>query len=162
MKGIFLGLGSNIGDKRNNLQSALRILSRIQGLTVKKQSAIYDTEPVGYTDQHYFSNMVVEVNYEFSPEILLKELKKTESGMGRIESFRWGPRIIDIDILYFDSLIISTDNLEIPHPEIRNRLFVLKPLLEIAGDFRCPISGKKITEIFEMSADSSYVEAAGC
>lgn len=130
----YLGLGSNMGDRVSNIMDAVKRLGDLEGNTVKTVSSLYETEPVGYADQPDFINGVVEIETEYDPQTLLGAVHDVENSMGRVRNMKWGPRIIDIDILLFSDMKIKTDELEIPHPEILQRSFVMVPLLEIAGE----------------------------
>ena len=158
MNNIFLGLGSNIEDRLANLKHSVNLLKEAERLTVIKVSSIYETEPVGYTLQPYFLNMVVEIQYDKTPKELLKEVKSIEKTMGRETSFYCGPRVIDIDILYFSTMRYENGDLCIPHPEVRRRRFVIEPLCEIVPDFRCPVSQLAIRELYELCPDRSIVK----
>jgi len=158
MKNIFLSLGSNIGNRLLNLQQAIDILQNVNGLSIKQFSSVYETEPVGYTLQPDFLNMVIESEYDKTPEILLQEIKSIEKTIGRESQFHWGPRNIDIDVLYFNSLIFESCYLIIPHPEIRRRLFVLEPLFEIAPTFKCPVSQLTMQELRNICPDRNRVK----
>ena len=129
LSSIYLSLGSNIGNRENNLKLALKELSEI--LRIKKISSIYETEPLLYQKQENFLNIVVEVSYFDEAESLLKNIKDIEKKMGRKATFRFGPRIIDIDIIFFNGKEINDENLTIPHKEWKNRLFVIAPLYEV-------------------------------
>ena len=129
LNSIYLSLGSNIGDKAYNLKTALNKLSQI--LEIKKISSIYETEPLLHQDQDKFLNIITEVSYSQKAENLLTNIKDIEKKMGREATFRFGPRIIDIDIIFFNCQEINEDNLTIPHKEWKNRLFVIAPLYEI-------------------------------
>jgi 2-amino-4-hydroxy-6-hydroxymethyldihydropteridine diphosphokinase len=130
LRETYLGLGSNSGDREHNIIEAIKLLSDI--CPILDYSSLYNTAPVGYTDQADFLNMVVKVNAAgFDPRELLTGVKNIERTMGREETFRWGPRIIDIDILYANNVQYSSESLNIPHRELMNRLFVLVPLAEI-------------------------------
>ena len=133
---VYLGLGSNVGDRLGNLSSAVERLG--QKMRVQLISSIYETDPVGYEDQPLFFNVVVGVETGLTPVQLLNVTKKIEADLGRTPSFRDAPRIIDIDILLYDELIMTTQDLVIPHPRMEERAFVLVPLLEIAPDVRDP------------------------
>ena len=138
----YLGIGSNIGDRKHNLIRAVKLLSGI--CTVMDCSSLYSTSPVGYPDQAEFLNMVVKVDASrFDPEGFLAEIKSIEHSMGREKTFRWGPRVIDIDILYAEDVQFSSEDLHIPHRELMNRLFVLVPLGEITESL--VIEGIKIS-----------------
>jgi 2-amino-4-hydroxy-6-hydroxymethyldihydropteridine diphosphokinase len=132
MRTAYLGLGSNLGDREKNLITALRIVgSRFE---VTGYSSIYQSSPVGYDNQPSFLNMVVQIDSDdIPPDRILSFAKKTESRMGREKTFRWGPRIIDIDILYVEDIRVDTQQLTVPHRELFNRKFVLAPLSEITG-----------------------------
>jgi 2-amino-4-hydroxy-6-hydroxymethyldihydropteridine diphosphokinase len=141
---VFLGLGTNLGDRYANLQTALDALSPKVRLTARSQ--IYQTPPWGYTDQADFLNMVVSAETGLKPRRLLRYLKKIEKKVGRIATFRWGPREIDIDILFYDDLSLETPKLTIPHPRLHQRAFMLVPLADLAPDLRHPVTGKTIRE----------------
>lgn len=141
---VYLSLGSNIGDRSNNLNTAIRYIENLPDTFITKKSSILNTEPFGFTDQDDFLNMCLEIETQFTPHELLDELLAIEKKMGRIREFKWGPRNIDIDILFYDKEIINTHNLALPHPYIAERDFVLTPLSEIAGDFIHPKLKKSI------------------
>ena len=137
----FLGLGSNMGDREGNLLQALSHIQR--QCNILDYSSMYNTAPVGYTDQDDFLNIVVKIDAAaFAPIRLLRFLKKIELDMGRRENFRWGPRTIDIDILYMEGVALSTAELTIPHKELLNRYFVLVPLSELVDTLT--INGKQL------------------
>lgn len=152
---IYLSLGSNLGDRALNLQSAITRLSAKMHLL--NQSAIYETEPWGYADQPTFLNQVVKAHTSMEPSELLDYLKETEVSIGRQETFRFGPRVIDLDILFYDDLILDTPRLTIPHPRIAERAFVLVPLSEIDPNMRHPIFNKTIQEL-KASVDTSSIK----
>ncbi|KPK96382.1 hypothetical protein AMJ80_00355 [bacterium SM23_31] len=162
MNKIFLGLGSNFGDRQANLEKCINLLQNIPGLFIIKVSSIYETEPVGYILQDRFLNMVLEVDYYKTPFNLLAGIKLIEKSMCRNTSFRWGPRNIDIDILYFGGYIITTPVLCIPHSEVSKRMFVLKPLAEIAPGFLCPVSGLNMIRLREACTDESEIVQYKC
>lgn len=130
MNVVYLGLGSNLGSRARNLSSARRRL-RQKGLRIVRQSRVIETEPWGVTDQPRFLNQVVEGRWDGTPRQLLKAVKQVEREGGRVPSRRWGPRAIDVDILYFGQRIIELPNLVIPHPRIGERPFVLVSLREL-------------------------------
>jgi 2-amino-4-hydroxy-6-hydroxymethyldihydropteridine diphosphokinase len=142
---IFLALGSNMGDRQANLETAIQSLG--PKIRVLKRSSIYETPPWGFIDQPAFLNMVIEAETSLSPEKLLKFIKTLEIDLGRKASFRNGPRLIDLDILFFDQLILNMPGLNIPHPRLHERGFVLAPLVEIAPDFNHPILKIKMREL---------------
>ena len=155
MSVAFLGLGTNLDDRKENLRKAIEAIAL--KLSVCKQSSIYETAAWGYTDQPDFLNQVIEVETGLTPLRLLNFLKRTEVELGRIENFRYGPRLIDIDILFYDDLVKNTSRLQIPHPRIPERAFVLVPLNEIAPSLEHPVLGKTITELLEDVPDKAGV-----
>ena len=150
---VYLAFGSNIGNRLANLKQAVASLS--PQLEVKKKSRIYETPPWGYEDQPLFLNMAVMAKTYLEPEPLLKHLKRLEVALGRQETFRNGPRLIDIDILFYDALVLQTPTLTIPHPRLHERGFVLAPLMDIAQELEHPVLGKTIWEII------AYVDVKG-
>jgi len=144
---VYLGLGSNIGDKQGNIASALCRISEI--CEVKKKSRMYLTEPVGNTEQDWFLNCVVEIQTEIEPKQLLSSFKSIERKLGRAKNVKNGPRIIDIDILFYGNNIVTTKNLVIPHPLLHERLFVLQPMIDLNPDFIHPVLKKSIQELYK-------------
>lgn len=128
----YLGLGSNLGNRRENLKKAISLLKE-EGVKILKKSKVMQTAPVGYKDQPDFLNQVIKVETELAPFQLLKTVKMIEKKMGRKKTFRWGPRVIDIDILLYNGVKINTKMLTIPHREIKNRDFLLILLKEVGG-----------------------------
>lgn len=148
MATVYIGIGSNIGNREENCEKAARLLLG-NGITVTNMSLMIETEPWGVTDQQKFVNMAVEAQTDLGPEELLVVLKKIEFDMGRLPSARWGPRLVDLDILFYDDLVMKMDDLEIPHPYIKERDFVLKPLAEIAPEKMHPVFKKSVKELLE-------------
>jgi len=132
---IFLGLGSNLGDRNANLQQAIEHLKKI-GIIIEKTSSVIETDPVGGPPQGKYLNLVLKAKTDLSPHELLSQLKTLEEQLGRIPSVRNGPRVIDIDILIFDHVSMASDELTIPHPRMSERDFVLRPLREIEPNFQ--------------------------
>lgn len=156
MKDVFLGLGSNLGDRTKNLERAFELLEK-NGVTVIKKSAVYETEPLGVKDQAWFFNCVVGVETALGPEELLNAVEKIEKEMGRQQTVKWGPRLIDIDILLYGDRIITSKGLTIPHKFLHERKFVLKPLSEVAGKRIHPVFDKSIQELLNECEDESIV-----
>ena len=154
---IYLGLGSNIGDKIGFINAAVREISKMSNTKVLKSSSIYKTEPWGVTNQDYFLNSVLEIETNFTPSELLSEIKKIESLLGRKKRQKWFEREIDIDILFFNNLVFKSGNIEIPHPEIPKRNFVLVPLCELNPGLIHPVLNCTVKELLENSKDNSGV-----
>ncbi|MBI4331243.1 MAG: 2-amino-4-hydroxy-6-hydroxymethyldihydropteridine diphosphokinase [Chloroflexi bacterium] len=144
---IYLGLGSNLGDRELNLSKAVELLSRFA--TVSRISSLYETEPAGYRDQPDFLNAACRIASGLGPKQLLVLLKGIETFMGRKPGFRNAPRTVDIDILIYDDLVLNTAGLQIPHPRLTERAFVLEPLAEIAPGLVHPLARKTITRLLE-------------
>ena len=151
----YLGVGSNMGYSKAHLDDAIEHLSMCG--TVTKVSFFYKTEPVGDIPQDWYLNCVVKLKTKLSPHDLLKELLSIEKNMGRVRTMKNSPRIIDIDILTYDNLVISEADLAIPHPRFHERRFVLIPFAEIAPDVLHPTLKKSILELLKDTSDSSKV-----
>lgn len=128
---VYIGLGTNVGDRRSNLESAISRIATV--MKVVRRSSIYQTEPVGFKDQPDFWNMVIECSTDLPARQLMQELLRIEQEMGRVRTFRNAPRIIDLDILQYDDLRIDEPDLQIPHPRMRERAFVTVPMQELNG-----------------------------
>lgn len=142
---IYLGLGSNLGDRQQNMSRAIDIMSN--SVDIRKVSSFYETEPVGYAHQPRFLNAVCEAATSLSPDELLAVLKDIEVDLGREPTFANGPRPIDIDILFYGDRVIESPTLTIPHPRLEGRAFLLVPLAEIAANLIHPVSGKPVREM---------------
>ncbi len=151
----YLCLGSNLGNRQENLDKALDLLS--QRMQIRKVSSLYDTEPVGNIEQPRFLNLVCQINTRLSPEELLTLAKGIELKMGRTPGKRNAPRIIDIDILLYGDSVVETEELEIPHPRIAERAFVLFPLAEIAPGAVHPVNGKTAKEMLNEVTETQGV-----
>lgn len=146
MTTVFLGLGSNRGNRKKNILRAIKLLKR-SGQKVLRLSSLRETKPYGYKKQKKFLNAVVKLKTKLLPSELLELCKKIEKKIGRTKSFRWGPREIDVDILFFGKKIIKNKKLTIPHKDLHNRAFVLQPLMEIAPNFVHPVLKKRVSEL---------------
>ena len=155
MSNVYLGLGSNLGDRESKMAKALELLA--QRITIDQLSSIYETEPVGYTEQPWFLNMVCSGKTLLDPFELLSLAKEIEVNLGRVASFTNAPRTIDIDILFYENRVIDTGNLVIPHPRIGERAFVLAPLAELAPEFIHPSNGKSVRDLFSALNNSPQV-----
>jgi len=144
LKTVYLGLGSNLGDRRANLEAARERLAPI-----RRASSIYETEPRDLPDQPWFLNQVIEIETDLFPKQLLARIQKIERDLGRKRSIPKGPRIVDIDILFFASSLIDAHDLQIPHPRLAERRFVLEPLAELAPDLRHPLTKQTVREMLE-------------
>ncbi|UMT81083.1 2-amino-4-hydroxy-6-hydroxymethyldihydropteridine diphosphokinase [Staphylococcus roterodami] len=143
----YLGLGSNIGDRENQLNEAIKMLSAYEGINVSKVSSIYETAPVGYTEQPNFLNLCIEIETTLSVSELLERCLEAEARLHRVRKERWGPRTIDVDILLYGNEIAELPNLSVPHPRMNERAFVLIPLNDIATDVIEPRSNLKIKDL---------------
>lgn len=153
----FLSLGSNMGIREEFLKQAISRLHQSPNIEVTALSSIYETDPVGYTDQGLFLNMVVRISTTLSPLELLKLCLDVEKEMGRIREFKWGPRVIDLDILLYNKENIEMEALHIPHPRMRERAFVLVPLLEIDRSLVLPNSDTPLVEVLDEIPDKEGV-----
>jgi len=145
----YIGLGSNIGNKSENILHALNLLNQNHDIKIIKISSFYETEPIGYEDQDWFINAVAELETYISPKRLLGILLGIEQEMGRKREIKWGPRIIDLDLLLYNELCLNKPDLIIPHPRMHERAFVLVPLAEIAENAIHPVFNQSIKEILD-------------
>ncbi len=155
---VYLGLGTNLGDRELNLRQALSLLG--EKVAIDRVSSFYDTEPVGYLDQPRFLNAACRGRTGLSPAQLFKFVKRIEDDMGRAPTFRNGPRVIDIDILFYDDMALKAPELEIPHPRLAQRLFVLAPLAEIDAAYVHPVLGRSMGELLRECERGSGVVGA--
>ena len=142
---VYLALGSNLGNRTTNLKEAIASLP--PQMEVKAKSKVYETPPWGYTEQENFYNQVLQARTYVGPEPLLKHLKRLEVALGRKPSFQNGPRLIDIDILFYDELVLNASAITIPHPHVHERGFVLLPMMDIAPDYVHPVKQKSVREL---------------
>ncbi len=154
----YIGIGSNLGDKLVHCEKAISEILRIDRQKLLAKSSFYKTQPIGYRSQDWFVNGVIKIETDLEAHELLQTLKTIESQLGRAETFRWGPRTIDLDILFFDDIQIRTEGLQIPHPLIQDRQFVLIPLVEIDRDLIHPVFKKTIQELLNSFKEDQGVE----
>jgi len=152
----YISMGSNVGDRGRYLTEALRQMSATKGIEIRQVAPVYETEPVGVRDQPWFLNTVIEVATNLDPEDLLHVVKEIERSVGRTPRYRWGPREIDLDILIYEGVNISIEDLTIPHPRMRDRLFVLLPLKALAPDWRDE-DGTHIDRLIERARGTAEV-----
>lgn len=152
---VYVALGSNLGDRLVNLKQAIASLS--PQIEVRAKSRVYETPPWGYTDQPAFLNQVIKGNTYVEPVPLIKHLKRLEIALGRVPSFQNGPRLIDLDILFYDELILNTPPLLLPHPRLQERGFVLMPLSDIAPNLVHPTLRKTVSQMLE-SCDTNGIQ----
>lgn len=151
---IYIALGTNLGDRLANLNAAIRAMA--PEVSVLACSPVYQTPPWGYADQPEFLNQVIQAETSLAPEHLLAFLKRLEGDLGRVPTFLYGPRLIDLDILFYNDQVIDTPPLVIPHPRLAERAFVLVPLADLAPELRHPVLGKAISELLK-EVDTSEV-----
>jgi 2-amino-4-hydroxy-6-hydroxymethyldihydropteridine diphosphokinase len=157
---VYIGLGSNIGERTQHLVDACTTLHRHPAITVERVSSLYHTAPVGFTAQDWFLNAVAGVQTTLPPAALLEVTQATERRLGRVTTWRWGPRIIDLDILVYEALQVHTPTLTIPHAALHERRFVLVPLAELAPDLQLP-SGMRVHELLSALPDDDDVQRVG-
>jgi len=154
---VFLGLGSNVGERQKFLNRAVGELQNVHDTKVVWASSVYETDPVGKTDQPKFLNAALEIETALPPGELHGELQSIEQRVGRRKGERWGPREIDIDVLLYDGLVFNDGGFQVPHPEMEGRKFVLVPLKEIAPDLVHPINGMTVEEMVQACKDTGRV-----
>ena len=160
MNGIicYIGIGSNSGDSLKNCRDAINKISEVEGIAVTSVSSFYRTEPVGMEDQEFFTNAVLEIRTSLAPRDLLVLMQNIENRMGRVRTVKGGPRMIDLDLLFYGQNVICEQDLIIPHPESHKRKFVLEPLCEIASYFIHPAFGVSIRGLKDRLSDDKIVE----
>ena len=154
---VFVGIGSNLGIPTENCEEAIRLLNNSPKIKISYRSSLYESEPVGKTPQNWFINAVVAIKTSLDPERLLSEFFKIENNLGRKRREKWGPRIIDLDMLVYENYVIKSTTLTLPHPEMTKRRFVLLPLSEFAGDYLHPIENKTIYDLLKELPDNPQV-----
>jgi 2-amino-4-hydroxy-6-hydroxymethyldihydropteridine diphosphokinase len=154
----YIGIGSNLGNKLNQCEKAISGILKIDRHKLLAKSSFFKTYPLGYRSQDWFVNGVIKIETDLEAPELLETLKTIESQLGRKKTFRWGPRMIDLDILFFDDAEMHTEELQIPHPHIQDRQFVLIPLAEIDRDLLHPVLKKTVQELLNNSKEDQGVE----
>ena len=155
---VFLGLGSNLGDREKNIKEAVRLLRENGQVEIEKVSSLYETEPVGIKNQPAFLNGVLEIETNLSPRNLLDTLQAIERRLGRKKGRKWGPRLIDLDILLYGDLVMEEEDLKIPHPFLAERSFVLIPLAQIAPAIVHPLSKLTISDLRDRNRKQKNID----
>ncbi|MDB5084684.1 MAG: 2-amino-4-hydroxy-6-hydroxymethyldihydropteridine pyrophosphokinae [Bacilli bacterium] len=153
-----IALGANLGDRLLTIQSAVKDLTALTGMSLQKYSSIWETEPVGYLNQPKFLNAVILVTTSLRPAELLEFLLKIESNYLRVRTIKEGPRTLDLDLLYMDNEVISDKWLTLPHPRLHERAFVLAPLQEVAPEWHHPVLGLTVKEMWEQLSDREGIQ----
>lgn len=159
MARAYLGLGSNLGDRRALLRAAEAHLGATPGVRVLARSSVYESEPVGAADQPWFLNQVLLIETTLDPHALLDAVQQVEAALGRTRAVRWGPRTIDIDVLLYDRTVVVSPRLSLPHPELARRRFVLLPLAELDPRLRLP-DGRAVADLLRALGDAQVVRRA--
>jgi 2-amino-4-hydroxy-6-hydroxymethyldihydropteridine diphosphokinase len=157
MKTAFIGIGSNMSDPHRNCLDAVDRIGRIDKCEIISVSSLYLTEPVGVQDQEWYVNSAVSIATGLSARDLMKRLLEIEADMGRVRTTKWGPRVIDLDILLFGQDIIDDILVKVPHPMMHLRKFVMAPMAELAPDLMHPVLGKTIIELFKEISDDGQI-----
>ena len=154
----YIGIGSNLGTSGKNCVEAIEKISTNDHIKIISKSSFYKTAPIGDIEQDWFINSVIRVDTKLNPKELLLTLLNIESEMGRIRKEKWGPRLIDLDLLFYDKLILNQEGITLPHPEIQKRNFVLVPLNEISENLTHPILKKTVKTLLQESSDDTEVK----
>ncbi len=155
---VYIGIGSNVGNKAHQCEQAISEILKIDRHKLLAKSSFFKTQPMGYTSQDWFVNGVIKIETDLELPDFLRALKAIESKLGRTETFRWGPRTIDLDILFFDDREMKTEEVQIPHPHLHERQFVLIPLAELDRDLFHPVLKKTVGELLENLKEDQGVE----
>ena len=153
MNTVYIGVGSNLGDKLDNCRKAIELIDNIENCMVMKQSGFYRTEPVGVTSQDWYVNGVISVETGLSAQELIRLLLSIETQMGRVRKERWESRIIDLDILLYEHYVIDEKTLTIPHPRMHTRKFTLMPMVQLDPDLVHPVLGRTMSDLFDDLAE---------
>ena len=154
---VYIGIGSNLGNRQNHCEWAIEQLRQLPSTQVTKISSFFETEPVELEDQHWFINAVVEIQTDLSPEELLASCRSLEESLGRVRAVRYGPRTIDLDLLFYGQQVMNTEELTLPHPRLHERQFVLIPLVEIAPDLFHPVQKASVKSLMDKIPDQKTV-----
>jgi len=159
MNNVYLSIGSNLGNRIINCKKSLREISRISIIT--SLSSLYETVPIGNSNQPRFINLAVSINTRLPPPLLLRMIKKIEANIGRFKNEKWGPRIIDIDIIFYNNICINHSSLVIPHPSAHSRRFVMEPINEIAPNLIHPVLKRDITTLLKRVKQKQFIRKVG-
>ena len=156
MNDVYIGIGSNLGNKEENIEKAIDLIK--EKCKILKVSSLFETEPMYYKNQDWFLNCAIKIETKLNPQELLAFLQSIEKILGRVMTIKNGPRTIDLDILFYSDEVIKTNNLTIPHPRLHKRLFVLEPLKEICPEFVHPILKKSISKLCSVANNPRFVK----
>lgn len=156
MEKVFIGLGSNLGNRKKNIENSVDLFVGAKRINLLKRASYYETEPVG-PNQPWFINTAIEVETSFTPEALLDRCKEVERKIGRVDTLHWGPRLVDLDLLLFGDRTLNTERLEIPHPQMEKREFVLRPLIELEPKLTHPELGTPLKALLTKTDEDKKV-----
>ncbi len=156
MERAFIGLGSNLGDRKKNIENSVDLLVGTKKANLLKRASYYETEPIG-PNQPWFINTAIKVETSLSPEGLLDRCKEVEGRIGRFDTTHWGPRLVDLDLLLFEDRVLSSERLEIPHPQMEKREFVLRPLIELEPELIHPELNIPLKELLTKTEEDKKV-----